>query len=159
MKKTTLGIFGISALGLALASTGIAQAANNNSSQNTSMTRKNFDGNRYNQMQQIFEATDYNSWKKLVSQDERASRILEVINESNFPKLLEMHKLMQAGDKDSANAIREELGLKQNGKMGRGPFDKESYEITKTAIEDSDYAAWKIAVAQMPNAENMLAPK
>jgi hypothetical protein len=38
-------------------------------------------------------------------------RVTEVINESNFAKFAEAHKLAQEGNLEEANKIRQELGL------------------------------------------------
>ncbi len=53
------------------------------------------------------DAGDYDAWLALSAD----KPIAEVINQNNFDQLLEMHALIQAGDKDSAKAIAEELGL------------------------------------------------
>jgi hypothetical protein len=40
-------------------------------------------------------------------------KVTQVINDQNFSKFSEMHRLMLEGKYDEANKIREELGLKQ----------------------------------------------
>jgi hypothetical protein len=47
-------------------------------------------------------------------------RVTDVINEGNFNRFAEAHKLMEAGKNDEANKIRQELGLGQGGKNGQG---------------------------------------
>src|SRR3989338_5670258 len=150
MKKNTLGIIGISAFGLVLASTGVVQAYGGNSSQNTSMTGKNFKQNMHEQMYKILDTTDFQTWKEAISNTKMGAQILEKINEKNFSRFVEMHKLLQAGDKTKAEAIRVEFGLParvglENGAIGRGHFDKAQNEAVKTAIENKDFSAWKIA--------------
>ena len=76
------------------------------------------------------ENNDYTAWVDAHGDGERGQKMLEIINESNFDRLVEMHGLMQAGDREGAKAIAEELGLpdkgefkKGHGKMGkRGPM-------------------------------------
>ena len=166
MKKNTLGIIGISALGLVLAGTGVAQAYGGSSSQNTSMTgnKTNFSQERRGDFQKIFDTTDYQTWKNAMSNTKMGAQILEKINENNFSRFVEMHKLLQAGDKTGAEVIRVELGLPEmgpgtarleNGER-KGNFGKAQNEAVRTAIENKDFSAWKTAIAQMPNAENML---
>ncbi len=74
-------------------------------------------------MQTAMENGDYNTWKKLI-EEKQAKRvnILDIINEDNFDKLVEMHNLKQAGDMEGAKMIADELGLSgmgMGGKMGR----------------------------------------
>lgn len=75
-------------------------------------------------MQAILDRGDYNAWKTLI-EEKQAKRvnILDVINEDNFDKMVEMHNLKQAGDMEGAKAIADELGLSGIG-MGSGHFAK-----------------------------------
>lgn len=68
-----------------------------------------FSAERHEAMQKAFENNDYNSWKKLMN---GRGRVMQVVNEGNFAKFSEMHRLMLAGKYDDANKIREELGLR-----------------------------------------------
>ncbi|MFA5925963.1 MAG: hypothetical protein WC831_03425 [Parcubacteria group bacterium] len=79
----------------------------------------NFSGVRYEAMQKAFENNDYNSWKNLMN----GRGVSDVINEGNFSRFSEMHRLMLAGKYDEANKIREELGLQQRDN-GNGRADK-----------------------------------
>lgn len=162
MNKKTLTVAGISALGLALVGSAAVQAYTGPSGQNnTSMTGRNFDSERHAQMQEIFETTDFTTWKDLISKTPRGESLLEVVNEDNFSKFVEMQKLLRSGDRAGAEAIRAELGLPEmgpkNATMGRGNFDKGQNNAVRDAIENNDYSAWKEAVAEMPNGENILA--
>jgi len=68
---------------------------------------------RHEAMEQAFENQDYNAWKDLM---QGRGRVTEVINEGNFARFAEVHKLMLEGKVEEANAIRAELGLGlQNG--------------------------------------------
>lgn len=70
-----------------------------------------FSTERHEQMQKAFENNDYNAWKEIMNG--RGRRMMEVVNEQNFPRFAQMHRLMLEGKYDDANKIREELGLKQ----------------------------------------------
>ncbi len=59
------------------------------------------------------EAGDYNAWVEAHRED---SPILEKINEDNFPRLVEMHNLME-----EARGIAEELGIEKGDKGGKRP--------------------------------------
>lgn len=63
---------------------------------------------RHEAMVQAFENKDYNAWKNLM---QGKGRVTEVINEGNFARFAEMHKLRLEGNTDEANKIRTELGL------------------------------------------------
>jgi hypothetical protein len=72
-------------------------------------------------MKAALDANDYNAWLEAVGDGPLA----EIINQENFSQLVEMHNLLEAGDKDGAKAIAEELGLphfgqKQGPKFGNG---------------------------------------
>lgn len=162
MKKKSMAIAGISALGLALVGSAAANAYAGTSDQtNTSMIGKIFNKAGHGQMQKVLETTDYKTWKDLVSKNPNSSQILEIISESNFSRFVEMQKLLMSGDKAGAEAIRVELGLPEivhpeNGAMGRGHFDKETNEAIRTAIENNDFSAWKIAIAKLPFSDKVL---
>jgi hypothetical protein len=81
----------------------------------------NYTEERHDAMTQAFENTDYNAWKELM---QGKGRVTQVINEQNFARFAEAHKLALEGRIEEAQVIREELGLGlQNGSgqgMGRG---------------------------------------
>lgn len=94
------------------------------------------------------EAGDYATWKTL--SDEKGGNVMSeaIENEEDFSKLVEAHKLMKAGDKDGAEAIFKELGIDFGGPRdgrgeGKGFMGGEQNEAVETAIENSDYSAWK----------------
>ena len=102
---------------------------------------------------------DYTSWVTAMADTPNSEEILSKVNESNFSQLVEAHNLMQSGNKDEARAIMEELGI--NGLMGRGGqgpngANKEQMEAMKTALDNNDYEAWKTAVTNQPNSEELL---
>ena len=64
-----------------------------------------------------FDNNDYNAWKNLMN---GKGRVTNVVNEGNFNRFAEAHRLMEAGKNDEANKIRQELGLGQGSKDGQG---------------------------------------
>ena len=86
---------------------------------------KNFDSARYEAMEESRQAmqtaldnSDYNAWKEIV--DSRP-KITDYVNQDNFAQFVQMHKDMQAGDFEAADAIRTELGIPMGIGMGEGP--------------------------------------
>jgi hypothetical protein len=111
-KGIALGIVGLAVAGAAAYSTG-ALAFRGDPNQKG----PNYSPARHQEMQKAFESNDYSAWKNLKN---GRGRVSEVINEGNFNRFAEMHKLMEAGKTDDANKIRQELGLGQGNGMGRG---------------------------------------
>lgn len=72
---------------------------------------------RHEQMTSAFESNDYNSWKELM---EGKGRVSEVVNEGNFSRFAEAHRLSQEGNSEEALKIRQELGLGLRNGTGRG---------------------------------------
>lgn len=71
-------------------------------------------------MVDAIENGDYNTWVELATQKERTCvNMTDVINQDNFDEFSQMHQLMQDGDFEAAQQIREELGLPERG-MGMG---------------------------------------
>ena len=86
----------------------------------------NFSIERHAVMRKAFENNDYNTWKESMNGRGRA---LEVINEGNFARFSEMHKLMLEGKYDEANKIREELGLRKiNSNRSKGAREDRSWK-------------------------------
>lgn len=96
---------------------------------------------------QALESGDFAAWKTAIESSGR-TEILDSINESNFTRYIEAFNLEKNGDRDGAQAIMQELGIKMPG-MGDGhklrKFDvsDEDREALELAIENSDYDAWK----------------
>ena len=80
---------------------------------------RNYSPERHERMEKAFEKNDYNSWKEEMNKNEHRGRVTEVVNEGNFSKFAEMHKLREEGKDDEANKIREELGLGMRNGGGR----------------------------------------
>lgn len=81
----------------------------------SNQTGPNYSPERHEQMEKAFENNDYNAWKNLMN---GRGRVVSVINEKNFNRFAEAHKLMKEGKTDEANKIREELGLGQGNRQG-----------------------------------------
>jgi len=71
---------------------------------------------RHQQMEKAINNNDFNLWKQLMGN----RGVTQKITEQNFSKFVEMHKLMEAGKLNEADKIRQELGLGQKMKNGRG---------------------------------------
>lgn len=76
----------------------------------------NYSEERHQAMTNAFENNDYEAWK---TQMAGRGRVIEVINEENFPRFAEAHRLSLAGQTEEAMAIREELGLGMHNGSGR----------------------------------------
>jgi hypothetical protein len=111
-KGMMLGVLGLVISGATAYSTGTL-AYRGDSSQ----TGPNYTPERHEQMEKAFENNDYNAWKNLMN---GKGRVTNVINEGNFNRFAEAHKLMEEGKTDDANKIRQELGLGQGNKSGQG---------------------------------------
>jgi hypothetical protein len=77
----------------------------------------NYSEERLEAMTNALESNDYNAWKELM---QGRGRVLQVINEQNFSRFAEAHKLALSGTIDEARKIREELGLGVNNGFGQG---------------------------------------
>ena len=69
---------------------------------------------RYERKAEIKAAMEegYDAWAELVSEHPRGEKLLEVINEDNFDRYVEMHDAIEDGDHETAKEIAKELGLK-----------------------------------------------
>lgn len=77
----------------------------------------NYTTERHEAMTQAFNNNDYNAWKELM---QGRGRVTQVVNEGNFSRFAEMHKLRLEGKTDEANKIRTELGLGLRDGSGQG---------------------------------------
>jgi hypothetical protein len=62
------------------------------------------------QVQVAIEAGDYNAWKSAMEQVQRP-QMTDVITEENFDTFVAIHNAMQNGDYETANQLREQLGI------------------------------------------------
>jgi len=111
-KGIVLGVLGLAIAGVVVYSTGIFAYRGD-----ASQKGPNYTPERHEQMEKAFADNDFNAWKDLMN---GKGRVTTVINEGNFNRFSEMHKLMEEGKNDEANKIRQELGLGQGGKNGQG---------------------------------------
>ena len=72
---------------------------------------------RHEIMTEAFENNDYHTWKE---QMQGKGRVSQVVNEGNFARFAQAHKLAEEGKLDEAKAIRQELGLGLGLKNGSG---------------------------------------
>jgi hypothetical protein len=77
----------------------------------------NYSPERHEAMTQAFENNDYNAWKELM---QGKGRVTQVVNESNFARFAEAHKLALGGKTEEAKSIRTELGLGLRNGSGQG---------------------------------------
>jgi len=71
---------------------------------------------RHEAITAAFESGDYEAWRTQME----TRGILGKINVENFPQFAEAHRLMFAGDREGADAIRAELGLGQHNGSSHG---------------------------------------
>lgn len=77
----------------------------------------NYTEDRHEEMLKAFENNDYNAWKNLMG---GRGRVSQLINEENFPRFAEAHRLTLEGKTEEAAKIREELGLGLQNGSGKG---------------------------------------
>ncbi|MBP7006954.1 MAG: hypothetical protein KBC44_03090 [Candidatus Pacebacteria bacterium] len=73
-------------------------------------------GAHHEEMEKIMESGDYQAFLKLTE----GSPMADDITEAKFNKMVEAHKLMEAGDKEGAREIMDELGVGGKGFGGPG---------------------------------------
>jgi hypothetical protein len=133
MKKNYL-IFTLAIVSLAGAAMIYNQAAAYRG--DASKTGPNYDPARHEEMLNAFKNNDYTAWKKLMG--DRPGRVNQVINESNFEKFAEAHKLSLEGKTAEANAIRQELGLGNGNGSGKGMKGQGSKNGTRANFVDNN---------------------
>src|SRR4030042_5671611 len=84
----------------------------------------NYSPERHEAMTKAFENRDYNAWKELML---GKGRVTQVVNEGNFARFAEMHKLMLEGKTEEANKIRTELGLGLRDGSGKAQGQRSGY--------------------------------
>ena len=123
MKKSKKKLIGALAL-VGIASVGVYSAA---SAYQGDYSKKgpNYSEERHVIMEKAFNENNYNAWKEEMDKNSRKGRVTEVVNEGNFSKFSEAHRLGLAGAKAGTDAIRAELGLRtSNGEKGGHGFGK-----------------------------------
>ncbi len=84
---------------------------------NPNIKGPNYSQERHTAMEKAFETNDYNAWKNLM---QNRGRVTQIINEKNFAKFAEAHRLAEAGKLQEAAKIRLELGLGNGANCGNG---------------------------------------
>ena len=117
MKKTTVfGIIALLVVGMFF-STAIASAYRGDPSK----TGPNYSEERHSAMEKAFESGDYDAWYKLMTEDGRHPRVVDVITKDNFDKFAQAH---ETGDHEKVMELRNELGL------GRGRGFRQNHECS-----------------------------
>lgn len=111
-KLIVLGSVGLFLSGLALTSTKALAYRGD-----PTIKGPNYTEERHQEMTTAFENNDFNSWKNLMN---GKGRVTQVINEQNFSRFAEAHKLALEGKLEEAKQIRQELGLGLQNGLGRG---------------------------------------
>jgi hypothetical protein len=102
--------------GLVLAAGVISVSAASIDKTLTKGNKSDFKTERHQEMMEIIDSEDYGAWQEMVA----GRPMAEKITEADFARLVEAHRLAQAGDYVGAKEIKEELGLfgRKCGKMG-----------------------------------------
>jgi len=66
---------------------------------------------RQQAVHQAIENGNYAEWRSLMEQRPGQKRVLDVVNEDNFPQFVQAYQLAKKGDFDGADKIRLQLGL------------------------------------------------
>jgi hypothetical protein len=75
---------------------------------NPSIKGPNCTPERHEAMEKAFANNDYNSWKELMF---GKGKVTQIVNQNNFARFAQAHKLAEAGKTEEATKIRQELGL------------------------------------------------
>ena len=78
-----------------------------------------YSAERHEAMEEAFVNSNYREWLELMN---GRGRVTQIINEENFAKFAEAHRLAHEGNLEGADAIRKELGLRTRDgeKVGAG---------------------------------------
>ena len=76
----------------------------------------NYSPERHEQMEKAFENNDYEAWEKLM---EGRGRVTQVVNQDNFAKFAESHRLAEQGQVEEAKKIKQDLGLGMKNGEGK----------------------------------------
>jgi len=110
--KVLIGLSALVLMGVALVTPRFVNAYRGDSG----MQGPNCTPERHEVMTQAFENGDYNTWKESM---QGKGRVTEIINEENFTRFAEAHRLVLEGKTEEAKQIREELGLGMGNKYGQ----------------------------------------
>lgn len=104
---------------------------------------------------QALENGDFAAWKIAVESSGH-TEILSTINEGNFARYAEAFNLEKNGDREGAQSIMRELGIKMpergdGGAMRKIDASEEDREALELAVENSDYDAWRVVMEKVKN--------
>lgn len=99
----------------------------------------------FKDVRETIENGDYNAWAELMSQRPNAN---ELVNPDTFTELQEMHELLQAGNREAAKKIADDLGLH---KFGKPRIVKQKLQEFKEAIKSKDYDTWAALMEERPD--------
>ena len=68
----------------------------------------NYSAERHEAMEKAFDTNNFSAWRDLMV---GRGRVADVVNQTNFSKFSQAHKLVEAGDMTGAEKIRQSLGL------------------------------------------------
>jgi hypothetical protein len=110
MKKRllTLGLASAVLMGAGYLASGQASAHFGN---NPEGAGRNYDPDRHAQMQDIIANRDYEAWVQVAGD----RPVADYVTQENFNRFIEMMEAKHNGDMDTADAIREELGMPERG--------------------------------------------
>lgn len=69
----------------------------------------------HEEVQTALENRDYNAWHEAMMPP-----VFQYVNEGNFNTFADMHEAMKSGDKETAESLREQLGLPEKQAPARG---------------------------------------
>jgi hypothetical protein len=160
---TAGGILLITSAGLIVANAQTATTTTSNSSSSLSsqvgkmMNRP--DDATHKAIDTAMDNKDYEAWKTAVAKAPNGAEMLKLIDsQAKFDRLVVGHEAMKSGDKTTAEAVRTELGLPTPPAGGHGPDGKNdaNKQAEMTALDNSDYSAWKTAVTNSPRGAELL---
>jgi hypothetical protein len=71
----------------------------------------NYDSERHAEIQAALDASDYNAWVAAMTADGKHPKVVDKITEENFAKFVAARNAALSGDTQTANQLRQELGL------------------------------------------------
>ncbi|MDD3896800.1 MAG: hypothetical protein PHU04_03090 [Candidatus Peribacteraceae bacterium] len=159
---STVGV--IASIGLMAAVPVMAYRGDSAAAQGRGQFAPRFAPEHHEEMVQAIESNDYEAWKALMEENGRGGPMVDSINEENFDTFVQMHTLMIAGDREGAEALREQLGLSvppmRRGSgdefPGRGFGTPQQHEEILQAIESGDYNAWKALMEEKPGRDSRM---
>ena len=91
-------------------------------------------------VKEAFSNNDFEAWSSLMVDRPRAE---ELMTQEHFEAMLQVHELMEAGDKEAAQELLKENGIemRKNG-IRSGSFDPEKREEMTAILESGDFEAW-----------------